>query len=131
MLVTDGSYNRKVRSDLDSAGWVLYCQKKKKILLTVPFYEVCKLAGSYQGELLWLLSIHTFLAAVESFFHIKCHANCTIASENLGALNKARSRRKKIPAGAKHADIRRALRQCHHILQGKPCGMSHPQHYWL
>ena len=120
VLVTDGSYNRKVRSDLDSAGWLLYCRKEKKILLTVSFYEVCRKAGSYRGELLGLLSIHTFLAAVEGFYGITCHSNCTIACDNLGALNKAKSRRKKIPAGAKHADIRRALRRCHHKLLGKP-----------
>lgn len=36
VLVTDGSYNRKIRSDLDSAGWVLYYRRRRSYL-SVPF----------------------------------------------------------------------------------------------
>lgn len=119
VFVTDGSYNRKTRSDLSAAGWVLYCRQKKKILLTNSFHEVSRGAGSYRGELLGLLSIHLFLAAIESYFDITCHSNNTIACDNLGALNKAKSKRKKIPSGSKHGDIRRVLRSIHRRLRGR------------
>ena len=100
ILVTDGSYNRKIRADLDSAGWILFCRKRKKILLKCSFYEVSPHAGSYRGELLGLASIHVFLAAIEQYYGYSASDQCTIACDNLGALNKARYRRKKIPSGA-------------------------------
>ena len=58
VLVTDGSYNRKVRSDLNASGWLVYCRKRKKILLKCSFFEVCAQAGSYRGELLGTILRH-------------------------------------------------------------------------
>jgi hypothetical protein len=51
VLVTDGSYSRKTRSDIDGAGWMIYCRARKKVVFKCSFYEWCHEAGSYRGEL--------------------------------------------------------------------------------
>lgn len=115
VLVTDGSYNWKVRADMDAAGWLLFCRRRRKILLKCSFYEVCNNAGSYRGELLGLASLHVFLYAMEQYYGFQVPSKCIIACDNLGALNKSKQKRKKVPSGAKHADILRVLRTVHHI----------------
>jgi hypothetical protein len=117
-FVTDGSYNRGVRRDIDGAGWLIFCKLKRRIVLRGSFHERNAKAGSYRAELLGLLAIHTFLHAVESFFELPVAHRGLVVCDNLGALNKAREKRKKIPAGAKHADIRRCLRRAHSKLTG-------------
>ena len=119
-LVTDGSYNRGVRPDVSSAGWLIYCTKRKKILLTCSFHETTAKAGSYRGELLGLTSIHIFLNAIEEYFGVTCHDDCVIACDNIGALQRCQERRKKVPSGAKHGDIRRVLRKIHYRIKGRP-----------
>jgi hypothetical protein len=47
VLVTDGSYSRKIRSDIDGAGWMIYCRARKKVVFKCSFYEWCREAGSY------------------------------------------------------------------------------------
>jgi hypothetical protein len=118
VFVTDGSYNRGVCRDIDGAGWLVFCKQKRRIVLRGSFFERNAKAGSYRAELLGLLAIHTFLQAVESFFDLAPAHRGLIVCDNLGALNKAREKRKKIPAGAKHADIRRCLRKAHSKLSG-------------
>jgi hypothetical protein len=113
VFVTDGSYNRGVRRDIDGAGWLVFCKIKRRIVLRGSFYERNAKAGSYRAELLRLLAIHTFLHAVESFFDLPAAYGGLVVCDNLGALNKAREKRKKIPAGAKHSDVRRCLRRAH------------------
>lgn len=68
LFVTDGSYNRKIRRDTDSAGWLVYCTARKQIVLEGSLYEQNKTAGSYRGELLGLLAIHVFILGVEQFY---------------------------------------------------------------
>ena len=63
--VTDGSYNKKVAPRVSGAGWVFYCTTAKKKLYG-SFFERSPRAGSYRGELLGLLAIHTLAAALES-----------------------------------------------------------------
>jgi hypothetical protein len=29
VLVTDGSYSRKIRHNIDGAGWLIYCRRQK------------------------------------------------------------------------------------------------------
>ena len=120
IFVTDGSYNRSVRSDLSSSGWLLYCARRQKILLTCSFYEVTKKAGSYRGELMGLASIHVFIAAIEEYYSIAISEDSTIACDNLGALQRSQERRKKVPTSAKHSDIRRVLRTAHSRLRSRP-----------
>jgi hypothetical protein len=71
ILVTDGSYSRKVRSDIDGAGWMIYCSALKKVVLKGTTFETCTKAGSYCGELLGLLAIHLLALAVEEFYGLE------------------------------------------------------------
>lgn len=118
VFVTDGSYNRGIRRDLDAAGWLIYCTNCRRILLRGSFHERNAKAGSYRGELLGLLAIHAFLLAVETIYLLPPAYRGLVVCDNLGALNKAQEKRKKIPAGAKHADIRRCLRKARAKLVG-------------
>jgi hypothetical protein len=52
VLVTDGSYSRKIRHNIDGAGWLIYCRRQKS-------------AGSYRCELLGLLAVHLMVLAVD------------------------------------------------------------------
>jgi hypothetical protein len=113
VFVTDGLYNRGVHRDLDGAGWLVYCTMRRRIILRGLFYEQNSKAGSYRAELLGLLAIHTFLLAVETFYDLPAVHRGLVVCDNLGALNKAKEKCKKIPAGAKHADIRRCLPNAH------------------
>eukprot|EP00804_Cyclotella_cryptica_P019411 CCRYP_006610-RA/>CCRYP_006610-RA protein AED:0.67 eAED:-0.49 QI:0/0/0/0.33/1/1/3/0/407 len=109
VYVTDGSYSRNIRSDIDGAGWVFYCKARKKIALEGSFYEWCDRAGSYRGELVGLLSVHLFVMAVEQFYDLPEGPRGLLGCDNLGGLRKSRERRRKIPSGAKHADALRVL----------------------
>ena len=118
ILVTDGSYNRKVRADIDGAGWLVYCTARKQIILIGSCYEWSTQAGSYRGELLGLLAVHVLIVAVENFFSLSEGSRGLIACDNLGGLNKSKQRRRKIAPCTKHADILRSLRRVHGKLVG-------------
>ncbi len=47
ILVTDGSYSRKIRHDIDGAGWLIYCNRRKKVVFKGSFSEWSGSAGSY------------------------------------------------------------------------------------
>eukprot|EP00956_Cyclotella_meneghiniana_P022163 scaffold41439_cov51-Cyclotella_meneghiniana.AAC.1 len=118
ILVTDGSYNRKVDSRVCGAGWVVHCTKLNKTVMEGSFYYVGEGAGSYRGELLGLLAIHVFLSRLESFYgFIDGGHRAQIACDNLSGLFKSKERRKKIPPGSKNADILRSLRRVHSSLK--------------
>eukprot|EP00956_Cyclotella_meneghiniana_P033717 scaffold98469_cov63-Cyclotella_meneghiniana.AAC.14 len=119
VYVTDGSYSRKTRSDIDGAGWVIYCKIKKKMVLKGSFYEWCDKSGSYRGELVGLLSVHLLILAVEQFYDLPEGPRGLVGCDNLGGLNKSKERRRKIPSSAKHADVLRVLRRVHAKLRGK------------
>ena len=40
LYVTDGSYNRVQKSDLNGAGWLIYSQRLRRVLLQGSMYEV-------------------------------------------------------------------------------------------
>ena len=67
--VSDGSFNRATAPLVSGDGWILCCTSSKKRLYG-SFFERSSWAGSYHGELLGLLVIHTLTAALESFFKI-------------------------------------------------------------
>jgi predicted RNA-binding Zn ribbon-like protein len=58
VLVTDGSCSRKICSNIDGAGWMIYCRARRKVVFKGSFYKWCDNAGSYRGELLGLLAVH-------------------------------------------------------------------------
>jgi hypothetical protein len=57
---TDGSFRPKADALVSGAGWVIACTKTRRTL-EGSFYEWASLASSYQGELLGLVAIHTFI----------------------------------------------------------------------
>ena len=118
ILVTDGSYFRNVRPDVDGAGWLVYCKIRRKIVFEGSCFEQNAQAGSYRGELLGLLAMHVLILAVEKFYGLTSGPRGLVACDNLGGLNKSKERRKKIPSSAKHADILRSLRRAHSMIQG-------------
>ena len=90
--VTDGSYNREVAPLISGAGWIFYCSTTK-LRLYGSFYERSPKAGSYRGELLGLLVIHTLEAAIEQHFQpTTLHAK--ICCDNQGALFKSKEYRR-------------------------------------
>lgn len=118
VYVTDGSYSRKIRADIDGAGWVVFCKTRKKIVLKGSFYEWCVKAGSYRGELVGLLAAHLLVKGIEEFYDLVDGPRGLMACDNLGGLNKSKERRRKIRSGAKHADVLRALRRAHDGMRG-------------
>jgi hypothetical protein len=67
---------------------------------------------------LGLLAIHLLILAVERFYDLESGPRGLVGCDNLGGLNKSKERRRKIPSGAKHADILRSLRRVHASLRG-------------
>jgi len=106
--VTDGSYHRDAAPQVSGAGWLVYCTKRKRKLYG-SFFERSPKAGSYRGELLGLLAIHTLIAALEQFYSLPATTN-KVCCDNQGALYKSKQRRRRIPVGASQADIKRAFR---------------------
>jgi hypothetical protein len=39
VLVTDGSYSCKICSNIDGAGWMIYCRAHRKVVFKGSFYE--------------------------------------------------------------------------------------------
>ncbi len=68
MGVTDGSYDRHKAKSCSGAGWILACRSSKKPLRG-SFYKVSLAAGSYSGELLGLVAIHTLILAAAEYYH--------------------------------------------------------------
>ena len=93
---------------MSGAGWLVYCTKRKRKLYG-SFFERSPKAGSYRGELLGLLAIHTLIAALEQFYSLPATTN-KVCCDNQGALYKSKQRRRRIPVGASQADIKRAFR---------------------
>lgn len=93
ILVTDGSYSRNIRADINGAGWLVYCTTRKKIILKATFYEPCLQAGSYRGELCGLLVVHLLALAVEQFYNLPEGPRGLVACDNLGSLNKSKEGR--------------------------------------
>jgi hypothetical protein len=118
VYVMDGSYSRKIRSQIDGAGYMIYCKSRRKVIFKGSFYENCDKAGSYRGEILGLLAINLLILAVERFYELEPGPRGLVGCDNLGGLNKLKERRRKIPSSAKHADILRSLRRVHASLRG-------------
>ena len=110
VYVADGSYMRKLASDVDGAGWLIYCRRRRQIILKGSMAERNSMAGSYRGELLGLLAIHVWVTALEEYYGLPAGNRGTVACDNLGALNRCQKRRKKISPRSKHADILRVFR---------------------
>jgi hypothetical protein len=90
--VTDGLYDRERAKTVSSLGWTICCIRTRNIL-QVSFFEILPKAGSYRGELLGLVALHTMFAAVARFYKIDT-AIGKICCNNISALGQLSKSRK-------------------------------------
>ncbi len=63
LAVTDGSYDREKAPTVSGLGRIIVCTDCHRTLWG-SFFEASHSAGSYRGELLGLVAIHTFAIAI-------------------------------------------------------------------
>ena len=85
---TDGSFKKEVALFISGAGWIIYCTMCKRKLCG-SFFEHSHQYGSYRGELLGLLAIHTLLSALEAYYSLPASKG-KICCDNQGALFKSK-----------------------------------------
>jgi hypothetical protein len=108
---TDGSFWPKADALVSKAGWVIACTKTRRTL-EGSFYKRASSASSYQGELLGLVAIHTFILAAATYYNL-LQLTGTICCDSQSALNKSRRKARRVRASTKQADFFRSLRQIH------------------
>jgi hypothetical protein len=113
LAVTDGSYDRQVAPTVSGSGWIIVCTACK-CTLRGSFFEVSQSAGSYRGELLGLVAIHTFATAIAQYFSLPTILG-EISCDNLAALYQSRKNRKRVGIGVKHSDLHRTIRTLKHL----------------
>ena len=84
LAVTDRSYDRQVAPTVSRSGWIIVCTTCKRTLWG-SFFEVSQSTGSYRGELLGLVAIHTFATAIAQYFSLQAILG-EISCDNLAAL---------------------------------------------
>ncbi len=117
LAVTDGSYDRGVAPTVSGSGWIIACTRCKRTLRG-SFFEVSQSAGSYRGELLGLVAIHTFATAIAKYFSLQ-EILGEISCDNMAALHQAGKNRKRVGIGVKHSDLHRTIRTLKHQVQFK------------
>ncbi len=115
LAVTDGSYDREMAPMVSGLGWIIVCTTCK-CTLRGSFFEVSQSAGSYRGELLGLVAIHTFATAIAQYFSLQAILS-KISCDNMAALNQACKNRKRVGIGVKHSDLHRTIRTLKHLVQ--------------
>jgi hypothetical protein len=108
LAVTDGSYDREKANTVSGSGWIIVCTACRQTLWG-SFIEISPSAGSYRGELLGLVAIHTFATAIAQFFLVE-KVTGEISCDNMAALNQASKTRKRVSVGVKHSDLHRTIR---------------------
>lgn len=127
LWVTDGSYDIHRSPTISGVGWIVLDTENKRHF-ACSFAEHSAMAGSYRAELLGLLSIHTFLLALETTSGTRFSLPTTISCDNLRALNNTSEQRRRIPIWLKCPDILRTLRNIKRQLTTK-CHYQHvPAH---
>jgi hypothetical protein len=105
--VTDGSYDRVRAKYVSGSGWVICCTKTRHLLQGL-FFETSPKAGSYRGELLGLVALHTMIAGVPQFYKVNM-AIGKICCDNILALGQSSKTRKRDSTGIKHLDFHQAI----------------------
>ena len=108
LAVADGSYDRGLAPTVSGSGWIIVCTTCQRTLRG-SFYEVSQSAGSYRGELLGLVAIHTMAIAIALYFSVT-EISGRISCDNTAALNQASKHRKQVGVGVKHSDLHRTIR---------------------
>ena len=105
--VTNGSYDRERAWTVSGLGWVICCTKTRRLLRGL-FFEILPKAGSYRGELLGLVALYTFVAAVATFYRLDLACG-KICCDNVLALGQSSKSRKRVSSGIKHSDLHRTI----------------------
>ncbi len=106
--VTDGSYDRERAKTVSRLGWIICCTRTRN-LFRGSFYEILPKVGSYRGELLGLVALHTMIAAVAQFYKTDI-ATGKICCDNLSALGQSSKFRKQVTTGIKHSVLHCMIR---------------------
>ncbi len=119
LVVTNGSYDREMASTVSGSGWMIVCTTCQ-CTLRGSFCKVSLSAGSYRGELLGLVAIHTFAIAIAQYFSMqgilgKISCDNMVSCDNMAAINQASKNRVRI--GVKHSDLHRTIRTMKHLVQ--------------
>jgi hypothetical protein len=115
LALTNGSYDREMAPTVSGSGWIIVCTTCQRTLRGF-FFEVSQSAGSYRGELLGLVAIHTFATAIAQYFSLQAILS-EISCDNMAALNQARKNRKRVGIGVKHSDLHRTIRTLKHLVR--------------
>ncbi len=67
--ITDGTYDREKAPTVSGSGWIVVCMACHRIL-SGSFFEISTKVGSYRGELLGLVALHTRVVAISQYFHL-------------------------------------------------------------
>ncbi len=105
--VTDSSYDREKAKTISGTGWIIVCRSSQRTLRG-SFFKISTKAGSYQGKLLGLVALHTFVTAVTQFFSLD-QVTGRIFCNNIAALNQFSKNRKRVSAGVKHYNLHRDM----------------------
>lgn len=122
--VTDGSHNPICSPDICGAGWIVKDTTTDR-RWAVSFFEVSERANSYRAELLGLLSIHTFILALTTYFEQLSLSTVDLRCDNKGALRTSSRKRTRIRPTSKCADILRCFRSLHNRLQNVHIHYAH------
>ncbi len=106
--VTDGSYDTERTKTVSGSGWVICCTKTRR-LLRGSFFKILPKAGSYRGELLGLVALHTIVTAVAKFYKVDVSSE-KICCNNVSALGQSSKSRKRVSSGIKHSDLHHMIR---------------------
>jgi len=117
LAVTGGSYYREMAPTVSRSGWIIVCTTCKRTLRG-SFFEVSQSAGSYRGELLGLVAIHTITTAIAQYFSLQTFLG-KISCDNMAALHQAGKNRKRVGIGVKHSDLHRTIRTLKHLVRSK------------
>ena len=117
LAVTDGLYDRGMAPTVSGLGWIIAFTACKRTFRGA-FFEVSQSAGSYRGELLGLVAIHTFATAIAQYLSLQAILG-EISCDNMAALNQAGKNRKRVGIGVKHSDLHRTIRTLKHLVRSE------------
>ena len=108
VVASDGSFNPKQSTQVCSAGWIVYCRKTRN-RIKGSMFEISVDAGSFRGELLGLVAVHTLAIAISIYYKVH-KGEVQVVCDSTSALKRAKQRPKRVRPGSAQADILRTLR---------------------
>jgi hypothetical protein len=113
---TDGSYSRTRAPGLCGAGWIIACRKGWGLIKGL-FYEYFSDAGSYRGELLGLVALHTLVLHKSKYYSLATIRG-TIICNSQSALLQTKNGRRRVWPERDQMDIFQTLCSIHQEIPG-------------